>query len=70
MDIPNPRGRESFWEVFLACADANNSQGQIIEIHQLFFPLDNQSPPRPLASPRYRFTQKQMVIIYFCNPDN
>ena len=38
MDIPHPRGRESFWEAFRACADANNSQDQIIEIHQLFFP--------------------------------
>jgi hypothetical protein len=37
MDIPDPRRRESFWEAYRACADANESQGQIFKIQQLFF---------------------------------
>jgi hypothetical protein len=38
MEILKSKGRGSFGEAYRAHADANNSQGQIIKIQQLFFP--------------------------------
>jgi hypothetical protein len=37
MDTPNFKGRSGFCETYRACVDGNDPQGQIIEIHQLFF---------------------------------